>query len=86
MAPSGGCLDARAFIRHRLGPDSRDLYAETHRELNGLLLPRVLEYTGGNQQRAARLLGISRKTLSAKLRDLGLHVAQSVEANEDDPL
>jgi two-component system response regulator AtoC len=68
------------------GPDSRDLYAETHREVNGLLLPRVLEYTGGNQQRAARLLGISRKTLSAKLRDLGLHVAPSVEANEDDLL
>ena len=32
---------------------------------------------------AARLLGIARQTLRQKLRDLGLHVAQSVEADED---
>jgi two-component system nitrogen regulation response regulator GlnG len=49
------------------------------------LLPRVLEYTGGNQHQAARLLGIARQTLRQKLRDLGLHVAHSVEADENDP-
>jgi DNA-binding NtrC family response regulator len=62
---------------------SRDLYAETHRELDRLLLPRVLDYTGGNQHRAALLLGIARKTLRTKLRELGLRVAHSVEADED---
>jgi DNA-binding NtrC family response regulator len=35
-------------------------------------------------QRAALLLGIARRTLRTKLRDLGLHVAHYVEANEDD--
>ena len=45
---------------------------------------RVLEYTGGNQRRAALLLGIARRTLRQKLRDLGLHVTHSVEADEDD--
>jgi two-component system nitrogen regulation response regulator GlnG len=34
-----------AFITQRLGPDARDLYAEVHRELDRLLLPRVLEHT-----------------------------------------
>ena len=34
-----------AFIRQRLGPDASDLYAETHRQVDRLLLPRVLEYT-----------------------------------------
>ena len=58
-------------IRQRLSPDSRDLYAETHRELDRLLLPRVLEYTSGNQRRAARHLGIARQTLHAKLNELG---------------
>ena len=29
------------------GPDVRDLYAEAHRNLDRLLLPRVLEHTGG---------------------------------------
>jgi two-component system nitrogen regulation response regulator GlnG len=63
-----------AFIRRQLGPDARDLYAEVHREADRLLLPRVLEYTRGNQFQAARLLGIARQTLRRKLQDLGLSV------------
>ena len=78
-----GRRDPEAFLRHRLGPDFRDLYAETHRELDRLLLSRVLEYTGGNQLRAALLLGIARRTLRAKLQDVSLHVTQSVKAGED---
>jgi len=85
VAPQGGRVDLEAFIHQRLGPDSRDLYKETLRELDRLLIPRVLEYTGFNQQRAALLLGVARQTLRAKLRDLGLHVGHSVEADEDDP-
>ena len=49
------------------------------------LLPRVLEYTGGNQHQAAQLLGIARQTLRQKLRDLALHVTHSVEADDQDP-
>src|SRR5438552_10291318 len=73
-APQGGRLAMEAFLHQRLGPDACDLYKETLRELDRLLLPHVLEYTGFNQQRAALLLGIARQTLRAKLRDLGLHV------------
>src|SRR5262249_24271598 len=73
-----------AFLRKRLGPEAQDLYAEAHRQVDRVLLPRVLEYTGGNQHQAARLLGIARQTLRQKLRDLGLHVTHSVEADEDD--
>jgi two-component system nitrogen regulation response regulator GlnG len=83
VTPSREALDPEAFIRQRLGPESCDLYKETHRELDRLLLPRVLAYTGANQQRAALLLGITRRTLRAKLGDVGLHVAHSVQANED---
>jgi two-component system nitrogen regulation response regulator GlnG len=81
---SGTDLGLDAFIRQRLGPATQDLYAETHRQLDRHLLPSVLQYTGGNQHQAARLLGIARQTLRQKLRDLGLHVAHSVEADEDD--
>jgi two-component system nitrogen regulation response regulator GlnG len=77
VVPPRGILDPEAFIRQRLGPDSRDLYAETHQELDRLLLPRVLEYTGGNQHRAAVLLGIARQTLRAKLSELDLHITHS---------
>jgi transcriptional regulator with GAF, ATPase, and Fis domain len=81
---TGEGLDPEAFLRERLGPDARDLYAEAHRELDRLVLPRVLEYTGANQARAAVLLGIARRTLRVKLQDLGLHVAHSLEADADD--
>jgi two-component system nitrogen regulation response regulator GlnG len=74
-----------SFLRERLGPDARDLYAEMHRQLDRFLLTRILEYTGGNQHQAARLLGIARQTLRLKLRDLGLRVARSLETDEDNP-
>ena len=54
--------------------------------LDRLLLPRVLEHTGGNQQQAALLLGIARQTLRLKLRDLGLSVTRHAEVEEDDPV
>jgi nitrogen regulation protein NR(I) len=80
-SPDGGL---ETFIRQRLGPEAQDLYAETHRQLDRLFLPLVLDYTGGNQHQAARLLGIARQTLRQKLRDLALHVTHSVETDEDD--
>ncbi len=81
---AGDQLGLDTFIRQRLGPEAEDLYAEVHRQVDRVLLPRVLEYTSGNQHQAARLLGIARQTLRQKLRDLGLHVTHSVEAEDDD--
>jgi two-component system nitrogen regulation response regulator GlnG len=74
------------LIRQRIGPDVRDLYAETHRQLDRQLLSRALEYTHGNLQQAALLLGIARQTLRLKLRDLGLSVTRTVEVEEDEPV
>ena len=82
VIPPGDHFHPAVFIHERLGPDSRDLYEETHRELDRLLLPIVLEYTSGNQQRAALLLGVARRTLRVKLNEVGLHVTRSVEDSE----
>ncbi|MGP0066176.1 MAG: sigma-54-dependent transcriptional regulator [Isosphaeraceae bacterium] len=79
-SPPGEGPGLLAFIRGRLGPDARDLYAETHRQADRQLLMQVLEYVEGNQYQAARLLGIARQTLRLKLRELGLHVARYVES------
>jgi len=78
-------LGLEAYISQRLGPDARDLYPEMHRELDRFFLPCVLEFTSGNQNQAARLLGIARQTLRQKLRDLGLHATHSVEADDVEP-
>ncbi|PWB79460.1 MAG: two-component system response regulator, partial [Candidatus Methylomirabilota bacterium] len=48
------------------------LYAYFLRALERPLLLRVLERTGGNQLRAAELLGMNRNTLRKKLRALGI--------------
>jgi DNA-binding NtrC family response regulator len=42
-------LGLEVSLRTELGPDVRQLYAEAHRQLDRLLLPRVLEYTRGSQ-------------------------------------
>jgi DNA-binding NtrC family response regulator len=78
-------FDLERFIRHRLAPATHDLSAETHREVDRLLMTLALEYTHGNHRDAARLLGISRQTMRVKLRALGLHVAHSVESDDDSP-
>ena len=73
-------------IRERIDSDSRDLYSVAHRQLDRLLIPRVLEYTEGNQHQAAMLLGIARQTLRLKIRDLGLSITRPGEAQEDEPV
>ncbi|HEV2947129.1 MAG TPA: sigma-54 dependent transcriptional regulator [Gemmataceae bacterium] len=70
------------FSLKRLGPNIRDLYTDTHRQVDRLLLPRVLEYTRGSQHQAALLLGIARQTLRLKLRELGLFARPPAEAEE----
>jgi DNA-binding NtrC family response regulator len=77
-------FDLERFIRQRLAPATHDLSADTHREVDRLLMTLALEYTHGNHRDAARLLGISRQTMRVKLRALGLHVAHSVESADDD--
>src|SRR5213078_1944917 len=77
-------FDLERFIRHRLAPATNDLSAETHREVDRLLMTLALEFTHGNHRDASRLLGISRQTMRVKLRALGLHVAHSVEPDDED--
>jgi DNA-binding NtrC family response regulator len=83
MAIAAPRLDLDAFVRERLVPGADDVYAETHREVDRLLFVRTLEHTEGNHRDAARMLGISRQTMRVKLRALGIHVAHTVEADDD---
>jgi two-component system nitrogen regulation response regulator GlnG len=48
------------------------------------LLVRVLEHTHGSQHQAARVLGIARKTLRLRLRQLGLNITRPADADDDD--
>jgi two-component system nitrogen regulation response regulator GlnG len=48
------------------------IYRDTMALVERPLLVHVLALTGGNQLRAARLLGVNRNTLRKRCRDLGL--------------
>jgi two-component system nitrogen regulation response regulator GlnG len=83
---AAGDPNLEAFIRLCLTAGGADLYGETHRQVDRLLLTRVLEDTGGNQLQAARRLGIARDTLRRRLIELGLHFTSRLEAREDNPV
>jgi DNA-binding protein Fis len=67
-------LVALALADATRGADAgaRGLYRHVIEQVERPLLRHALEAVGGNQLRAARLLGINRNTLRKRLRTLGL--------------
>jgi DNA-binding NtrC family response regulator len=72
-----------ACIGRCLASLERDLYAESHRQVDRILLARAIEGTGGNLLRATRWLGISRETLRRRLREVRIHFNRRVEADSE---
>lgn len=71
----GDCMAAsvRRYLADLNGTPCREgLYARLLREVEAPLLLEVLAWSGGNQSRAAEVLGIHRATLRKKMRDLGI--------------
>ena len=81
-----GASPIEPFLRQLMQDCAEDLYQEVHRQIDLHFLPMVLQSTGGNQLRAAHLLGITRRTLRLKLRELGLSITKTVEAADGDDL
>jgi two-component system nitrogen regulation response regulator GlnG len=81
--PAASALDWNRFVTERLEAGSRDLYAECLTVMERQLLTLALERTGGNQLRAAELLGITRGSLRHKLRALGISIERSISADDD---
>ena len=80
--PSSDGPSLESFVRKGLSAGTEGLHEETHRWVDRILLPMVLEHTQGNQRQAARLLGIARKTLRDKLRELGITIQRSLELGD----
>ena len=63
---------ARYFSAASSGLPADGLYDRVLAEVERPLIEACLSATGGNQLRAAKLLGINRNTLRKKLTDLGM--------------
>jgi two-component system nitrogen regulation response regulator GlnG len=83
-ADAEAAFSFESFIQQQLEEGTTTLSSEAHQHLDRLLLRLVMRHTKGNQVQAARVLGISRQTLRAKIRDLGLSSTGSAEGDADD--
>lgn len=82
LAPSANAADSSSsqhslkgmteFIQERLQAGATSLYSEFQAFTERHLLTLVLQHTGGNLSRAARILGITRATLRSKLSAVGV--------------
>jgi two-component system nitrogen regulation response regulator GlnG len=64
-------------------PNEGDLYARVIQAVDRVLLAEVLRQTQGNQLRASEILGIDRKTLRQKLRNLGMIANHTLDEDHD---
>jgi two-component system nitrogen regulation response regulator GlnG len=81
-----GKLDLASMVRNLLAGGEADVYRKVCLVVDRIVLHEVLGYARGNQVHASELLGISRTTLRAKLRQLGVSVEKQLLAdgtNED---
>jgi two-component system nitrogen regulation response regulator GlnG len=72
------------FISGRLDAGTENLYDEWLAVTDRLLLERVLRHTAGNQVHAAKILGITRGTLRAKIRALGILLNHALSSPDDE--
>jgi DNA-binding NtrC family response regulator len=71
--------DLATFVAERLTDGSNDLYAEATDFMERFVLTRVLQETGGNQTRAAEVLGITRGKVRSRVRQFGINLERTVE-------
>jgi len=62
----------RGFMKNIKALEKFNLYEIVLSEVEKALIMMVMKETGGNQIRAARLLGINRNTLRSKIKKLGI--------------
>ena len=72
------------FAAHEGALPSSGLYARVLKEIERPLLTVSLVATGGNQLKAAKLLGLNRNTLRKKIRDLDIEVVRGIIPTSDD--
>jgi two-component system nitrogen regulation response regulator GlnG len=74
--------DLGLFLDQRMAANSENIYAEAVEFMERHVVTRVLQTTGGNQSKAAKMLGITRGSLRNKTHALGIKIDQVVTPGE----
>jgi nitrogen regulation protein NR(I) len=78
-----GAFDLAAHIRRLLHSGETDIYRKACEAADRVILEAILRHTRGNQVQASELLGISRTTLRAKMKALGMIVEKQILPETD---
>jgi len=70
------------YVRQAVAAGGPDLFAQVTDRFAAQLVAEALRVTGGNRSQTAKLLGLSRPTLLAKMEKLGLVVEASVKIGD----
>jgi nitrogen regulation protein NR(I) len=84
--PEGRQLEINEFTTSLLHAGEPDIYRRVTMEVDRTLLEVVLRHVKGNQVQASELLGISRTTLRAKLRSLGITFEKQLLSPESEEM
>ena len=100
VRPSAACLDDATapsdaipemdwqtlsqFVESAIAAEQTDVYRRAREQFDRLLITRAMRQANGNQNRAADILGLSRVTLRARLRSMGLAVGKVLTSDVDD--
>ncbi|HMC11565.1 MAG TPA: helix-turn-helix domain-containing protein, partial [Pirellulaceae bacterium] len=80
---AGQASDLAGLVSSRLSGGSENLYAEALEFMERYVVTRVLQTTGGNQSKAAKILGITRGSLRNKTHALGIKIGQVVSSGSE---
>jgi two-component system nitrogen regulation response regulator GlnG len=85
-AVESGTLDIGQLVSGLLRAGEPDIYRKVCAAVDRVVIEAVLSHVKGSQVQASELLGISRTTLRAKLRSLGLAVEKQLQVESDPSL
>ncbi len=78
-----GVVNLGQFIGNLLQAGESEIYRKVSLVVDRIVMDIILRHTKGNQVQASELLGVSRTTLRAKLRSLGLAVEKQLLSDSD---
>ena len=80
---TGSEQSMRGWVRQALdGPETDRLFDDLMDQAGAMIVSEALTRTQGNRTRAAKLLGVSRPTLIARIEKYGLKIATSVSSDQ----